>query len=353
MKRKKILLVVHRYAPFPGGSEIYVRNIAEELRERGHDVTVLAQTHDPEVLKAGNYNGVKVTNDHNVLIRERWDLIVVHGGDVSSQNVVHLHADKIHSPVLYLIVKPSESDVCVRGLKLHPYLGVSTFEDWEHCQKFGVLNKTRPVRHGIRLSESIGMKGGGDYRTSWHITNPEDIWKPISYKATPIKIVSVGGFWPHKGMQELATTFSEIFPPEKRPHVSLHLYGYDCPHLAPIETDNIKVHYGLPHDKIINAIASADLYVMNSTEEGFGLVLLEAMVNRVPWAARNIAGARLMREHGIVYDDGAALKEVLSSVLEKKWNEQDIEAAYDYVVANHLIRNTVDDIMAILKEANK
>ena len=40
----KILFVVHRYAPYPGGSEYYVQNMAEEMLRRGHDVYVLAPT---------------------------------------------------------------------------------------------------------------------------------------------------------------------------------------------------------------------------------------------------------------------------------------------------------------------
>jgi len=38
---KKILYVVHRYAPYPGGSENYVRDMAEETLRRGHDVTFM------------------------------------------------------------------------------------------------------------------------------------------------------------------------------------------------------------------------------------------------------------------------------------------------------------------------
>ena len=71
----KILFVVHRYAPYPGGSEINVQNMAEELLARGHDVTVLAETHQ------GDYNGVKLTSDYQRL-GEPWNLIIVHGGDV-------------------------------------------------------------------------------------------------------------------------------------------------------------------------------------------------------------------------------------------------------------------------------
>ena len=68
----KILYVVHRYAPYPGGSENYVRDMAEETVRRGHDVTVLAGEHK------GDLNGVKVTRNFQIMGSELFDLIVVH-----------------------------------------------------------------------------------------------------------------------------------------------------------------------------------------------------------------------------------------------------------------------------------
>ena len=53
----KLLYVVHRYAPVPGGSENYVRDMAEETLSRGHEVWVLAGEHQ------GDLNGVKVSSD--------------------------------------------------------------------------------------------------------------------------------------------------------------------------------------------------------------------------------------------------------------------------------------------------
>ena len=75
----KLLYAVHRYAPFPGGSEIYVQGMAEESLRRGHSVTVFAGDHK------GNHNGVTVTSDSRVLL-DKWDLIIVHRGDVSKRN---------------------------------------------------------------------------------------------------------------------------------------------------------------------------------------------------------------------------------------------------------------------------
>lgn len=326
----KVLFVVHRYAPFPGGSEIYVQNMAEEMLKRGHDVTVLAGTHDPNVLAAGDYHGVKVTSDHNILLKP-FDLIIVHGADVGSQDVVHMNAHQIPSPVLYLLIKPSVSPAAMTGLRAHRFLGVSTQEDRDHLEMNGVRVKGRQVRHGIRLEDSIGQKHA-----------------PKAFKT----FVSVGGFWAHKGFQELAVAFTEAMG--HRTDYQLHLYGYDQAHLAPQETDQIKCFYGRPREEVMDAIANADLYIMNSYEEGFGLVLLEAMVNEVPWAARNIAGATLLSDHGCTYDDKNGLMRIMDSFANQKTDsiyKTKLTTAKNYVLKNHLIQNTVDDILEVYRES--
>ena len=65
----RLLFVVHRYAPFPGGSEYYVQNMAEEMLRRKHYVTVLTHQHK------GDYNGVTVTSEYNQVLNQPWDQI--------------------------------------------------------------------------------------------------------------------------------------------------------------------------------------------------------------------------------------------------------------------------------------
>jgi glycosyltransferase involved in cell wall biosynthesis len=94
-----------------------------------------------------------------------------------------------------------------------------------------------------------------------------------------------------------------------------------------------------------DAIADADCYVMNSDAEGFGLVILESMINKTPWIARDIAGAKLLKEHGKTYNTEDELVEILR---EFQPNQTKIDKAYEYVIKNHLIKNTVDDILALI-----
>jgi hypothetical protein len=85
---------------------------------------------------------------------------------------------------------------------------------------------------------------------------------------------------------------------------------------------------------------------MHSHKEGFGLVLLESMLNRTPWAARNIAGAKLMSDYGFTYDNDEQLLNYMKEYKSLR-NTQKTENAYEYLIHNHLIRHTVDDILEL------
>ena len=309
-----ILFVVHRYVPFSGGSEYFVRDMAEECLARGHRVTVLAHENK------GDQNGVTVSSDYQILMK-KWDLILVHGADVVSQNIAHINAYTIKSPVVYMLIKPSESAEAINGMKHHKFISYSTSMDIEHIKTHGYgyhVDKARRIRHGVIPETTI-------YEKNMKCDVP--IW------------VSAGGYYPHKGMVALGHAFENSDVPGE-----LHLYGYaEGP--GPKPSDRVKVHFGSPRDEVMHMIANADGYIMNSYEEGFGLVLLEAMMNKTPWFARNIAGAADMKQYGHVYENEKELMEMLKSYVRV---DRDIEDAYNYAMSNHTIVNTVNDIEDIL-----
>jgi glycosyltransferase involved in cell wall biosynthesis len=316
----KLLFVVHRYFPYPGGSEYFVQWMAEECLKRGHDVTVLSHTHK------GDQNGVKVTSDYQILGNQKWDLILVHGGDCVSQNVVHENAFIINrlSPVLYMIIKPSESPVCINGLKHHRFLGYSTDVDIQFLQYTQLESKARRVTHGI-VPEHTQMS-------------------KTTKNAGKFVAVSAGGFYPHKAMTPLAEAWSKIAITSD---IQLHLYGYGETQLAPPDSPNVFIHKDKSKDEVMQAIADADVYIMNSTEEGFGLVLLEAMVNRTPWFARDIAGATMLKKHGTIYKDE---EDLIKKLMEYKVDDKKIEDAYNYAMSRFTIQETVNDIENVLLE---
>ena len=318
---KRILYVVHRYAPYPGGSENYVRDMAEETAGRGHEVAVFTAEHK------GDWNGIRVSGDPQILL-ENWDLIVVHGSGVSAQDFVHQNSSVIPSDILYMLILPSHTPLSLQALKNSKYVGCSSLADWEHVEKYGVSNKSVEIRHSINPKISIGKPG----------------FKEKYGNKTDKMFMSAGGFWQHKGFEELIDSFNKT----NLTDTTLVLTGYDNrSNLMPAATEFVKPFLIDDRDDVMSAISEADLYVLNSYEEGFGLVLLESMLNNTPWAARNIAGAATMREYGFTYDTQDQLIEYM-----RNFNRLGLissDETYDYVVNNRMISNTVDDIMSLLK----
>jgi len=119
---------------------------------------------------------------------------------------------------------------------------------------------------------------------------------------------------------------------------------------APGSTSNVFVQKGKSKELVMRAVASADAYIMHSYEEGFGLVLIEAMLNKTPWIARCVGGAYDMRHYGIVYTDDTSLVDTLNSGI---YELKDTKKSYDYAMTEHTITSTCDDIEDILLEVAK
>lgn len=318
---KRLLYVVHRYAPFPGGSENYVRDMAEESVKRGHEVWVLTGEH------RGNLNGVNVTSDANIL-GTPFDLIIVHGGDVGVQDFVLNNAQRIPSPILFMLILPSDSETYKRAKENVKYIGCSTIEDWEWVQRNNVEHKSKKIIHGIDPNISIGVSG---FKSKFGIK-------------TPYMFLSCGGYWPNKAMKELA----DLFNSTGRTDTTLVLTGYDNRYgLMPEESEFVKPLLLDDRQDVMSAIVDADLYVMHSFKEGFGLVLLEAMLNKTPWAARYNAGARLMKDFGFTYISDDQILDYMKNFTNDK--EEQIKRAYNEINNNHLIKNTVDDIIGVIE----
>lgn len=318
-KPRRICYVVHRYAPFPGGSENYVRDMAEETAARGHYVAVFAGEHK------GDYHNIRVSSSPSIL-QEPWDLIVVHGGDVGVQNFVLANGQHLGGPILYMLIMPSHSQECVRALHNVRYIGCSTLADWRHVAAYNAQDRAVRVRHGINAMTSKGEPG---FRQLYGIT-------------TPYMFLSSGGYWPNKAFDELVGIFQDT----KRTDATLVLTGYDNRFgIMPKESDYIKPFLFANRRDMLSALQEADLYILNSYSEGFGLVLLEAMVNRTPWVGRCIAGAELMREYGATYQTPEELRTYLK--LFRGVPSTNLLQAEHYVMTTHLISNTVSDILRV------
>jgi hypothetical protein len=209
------------------------------------------------------------------------------------------------------------------------YIACSTQEDWQFVEQMGHNDKSVQVSHGINPKISTA-RHVLDFKTKFGIK-------------TELMIVSSGGFWPNKAHQELVDLFKQV----NRYDMTLVVTGYDNRYnIMPEESENVRVLMLEDRDWVLDAIAQSDLYIMHSHSEGFGLVLLESMLNKTPWAARNIAGAKVLSDYGFTYDTDDQLLQYLKEF--KPAQDIDKQKNYDFVTATHMIKNTVDDILKVL-----
>ncbi len=318
----KLLFIVHRTAPYNGGSEVYVQAMAEEAHRRGHEVAIFSGEHK------GDYNGIRITSDANILLL-KWDLIIIHGFGPSLQNFVLSNARNIPSPILYMLILPSNNPQSIQALNDCAYLGWSTLNDINHLRKYNVANKSVRVRHGINHIESLSKPGFKE-----------------KYGITKRMFLSAGGYWPNKLMKELA----EVFVKANIDDAVLVTTGYDNKlNLMPDQIPG-KVIPMLIDDRkeILSAISEAECYLMHSNQEGFGLVILESMLNRTPWIARHIAGPAMLKDFGKTYGSDNDLIALLQNF---NRNDFDLDRAEMHVLNNHLINHTINDIEAVAMDA--
>jgi hypothetical protein len=104
------------------------------------------------------------------------------------------------------------------------------------------------------------------------------------------------------------------------------------------------------HADVLSAMMEADCYIMHSFVEGFGLVLVECMLNETPWIARYGSGAALMKDWGQTYRTDDELISLLRGYDDITW---DPKGAREFAIANHISARTVDDIEVVLRDAMK
>ncbi len=319
----RFCFVSHRAAPFPGGTEVFVQAMAEEALSHGHDVTILTGQHQ------GDLNGVRITADQTLLDRERFDLVVVHGSNDGAPRNTLDRAASLPSPVLYMLGAHRLGHVSPHHLWAATVLGWSTPLDCAIIARHGLANREVRVRHGIRLDGSVGGPG---FREKWGIAPDRRLF------------LSCGGYAPHKRMLPLARTFEAA-----NTNGLLVTTGYDKrPGDMPRRSHKVLPLLIDDHAEVLSAIAEADCYLMHSREEGFGLVLLEAMLNSTPWIAHATGGATVLADLGQTYVRDADLVQLIEGFSP---DPNQIARAKATVTAEYGMANTLADLVAAAEKA--
>ena len=311
----RFCFVVHRAAPFPGGTEVFMQAMAEEALARGHSATILAGQHQ------GDLNGVTVTSDMSVL-DQPFDMIVVHGSGNGPPRRVLDSAATLPSPVLYMLVAHYRHHIRAAHLHDATLLGWSTPMDQQIIARAGHAVKSTRLRHGILPAAALGAPG---FRAKYGIAPDRQMF------------LSCGGYWSNKRMKPLAKLFETT-----RSDALLVTTGYDNRDNAmPCASDRVLPLMLPDRADVTSAIAEADCYLMHSRDEGFGLVLLEAMLNETPWISHETGGATVLQDFGQIYRQDTDLIRMIEGF---RPDPARIAAARDHALQEYTIARTLDDL---------
>jgi len=289
----------------PGGVTEHVRHLSEQLRNRGHEVTVLAPSSRvgddhgiPGFVRIGR--SVPVRGNGSVahlalsfhLVRRVRALL-----NEADYDVVHYHEPLV--PALPITV-----------LRFHRGANVGTFHAMARRNLGYYYGRPILKRYFNRLHARIAVSPpardfiaryfDGDYRI---VPNGIDSSRfnpalpPIDSASAAgwTTVLFVGRMESRKGLPTLLQAFGELR--QRRANVRLHVvgdgpmrWGYER-QVEALGIPDVRFFGHVPGDVLPRYYASADIFCAPATGgESFGIVLLEAMASRVAVIASSIPG---------------------------------------------------------------
>ena len=108
----KILFISRLYWPHVGGVERHVAGVAQELIKRGHEVTVLTEQYEPNLIPEEIVSGVKIIRIPIFGISESnkkwviWKWVFQHQDLFSQMDKIHIH-DVVYWIYWYKLIHPT------------------------------------------------------------------------------------------------------------------------------------------------------------------------------------------------------------------------------------------------------
>jgi glycosyltransferase involved in cell wall biosynthesis len=387
----KILQVVDFFKPFwsSGGITPVAYHIAQGLVEKGHEVTVYSNGdgRDTSVKvqknRATTIDGMTVYYFRNVfpvLARDNlytpYMLPFVVRRDLRTFDVIHVHSCRSTAviPVWYYARKYNVPYVLqahgmletlfLKGTSKRIFdrlwgnrilrdaarvVALTPLEAKQYERRGIERDRIEVVPNGIDLSEFANLPSRGEFRRRYHLSDNENL------------VLYLGRIHMIKGLDILLKAFASLST--KQGGTRLVISGPDDGYLATLQrmirqlnvADRVLLTgplYGVEKQR---AYVDADIYVLPSVYEPFGITLLEAMVCGTPVITTDRCGiADWVNNRGgyVVPYDSAALRHALEMMLSNESLRKEFGEQGRKLVLEHFTwAGTVEKIENLYEEA--
>jgi glycosyltransferase involved in cell wall biosynthesis len=376
-----ILQVAPRFPPAVGGVEEHVYRVSRELARRGHEVTVVTSNEaDGKVcpLQRESLEGIQVYRSPlfmpsalrelwfmpsilNILRTLRGDVVHVHGYRcVSSlETACFFHARSVPSVLTAHGIYPARS--FLNGLaksffdKSFGHLLLSSSDRVialsEHNRRL-LLRLGVPEKKVVLVPNGVNIEEFADIRRSQRVLDELCTDGPI--------LLYVGRIDWNKRVDRIVEALPAIL--ENFPSAKLVVVGPDyanCVTGLLGSSRKLKVESSLviagnvTRQRLLEFYSIADVFLLPSSYEGFGLSMLEAMCSRVPVVASSSGGpgdilrdgthALLLKESSPSEISGA----VRALLTDCRLRRRLIEKAFDLVKTKYTWESVVDQLESI------
>lgn len=285
----RILQVVPRYPPRTGGVETHVREVAERLVDRGHDVTVATADAGADVSTAETRNGVSVRRHRGVAPGGAFHVAPGVVRSVRNVDADVVHAHNYHSlPLLFAALAVDDE----RFVATTHYHGASA-----SAIRDRLLTIYRTLgRRALGRADAVVAVGDherdllrGDFGVDATVV-PNGIDVGRFRGAAPRErdrpyLLTVGRLEEYKGVQHVVRALPEL------PEYDLLVAG-SGPYADEIRAaaaeagvaDRVELLGYVPDEELPGLYAGADAYATMSSFEAFGLSVGEALAAGTPCA---------------------------------------------------------------------
>lgn len=378
----KILICLLYYLPHRTGMQLYIERIAEELVRRGHEVTVLAARHRPELKPEEVINGVRIVRLWAPPIPISRGMIMPKYPFVAYQLMKEHDVISVHTPML-------ETGLLAFLAKLAGKKTITT----HHGDL--LLPKSLPNRiiqgamfmlYKLLASQSPRIVAyTEDYADNSYYLQPfrekvKVIYPPITMpEPQPERVAEMRAEWSHEGGPIIG--YAGRFVQEKRPDLlmkSLDVINQKFPNVRIVFAGQYDIPYentwelyqpvvekykdqliflGMVEDmqEMASFFAACDVLALTSDSECFALVQVESMLCGTPVVMTNTPGGRVpvqvtgmgeLTQAGDYQSIGEAIVRVLETPEKYQRTRDEIAATFSF-------DETVNRYEALFKEYAK
>jgi phosphatidylinositol alpha-mannosyltransferase len=294
----------------PGGVQVHVGQLSHHLRERGHDVLVLAPGDRPgfreDARIVGRPYAVHVNGSvARLCFSRRSSRVVRRALEVFRPDVIHVHDPLTPSTAMLGVIHRNAPVVAT----FHSYFARDHFEGRVYTAIAPLL---QPVWR--RVSRRLAVSEAARHSVCSRMGNlpveivPNGADVEVFAEALPAsdlppgrRLLFVGRLEPRKGFPVAVRAFAELAP--QYPDLQLVVVGDGeqrgaIDSLPPAVRARVRMLGKVSYEALPTYHRASDIFISPATgSESFGIVLVEAMAAGLPLVASDIAGYREVARH--------------------------------------------------------